>query len=348
LWAKPRTDSTQFERSKNSSPTWCWVDIDLHQPGKMATVGQVVGKAIDMAEDGELPRPSLTVYSGRGVWFLWLLVGEDGYPPEAFDDKVLILETINRELSRRLAADMAACDCQRMLRVPGSTNTKADAGHEIVQFRFLPDLDATGRCSEYTLNELVEWLGLETPKKKKPQPKIVSGWNALWMYRFQDFRLLREMRGGFQEGCRNQALRLYANILQHLSFDDATIEEHLGRLAQECRPPDSGFFCIFADVGFRLIPDGRVALPQVLCCRRATVTTHRVGASPICRRGSCLPTGLAQPDSPGRVRNALSPRARQAREAIGLSRVKHAFCVRKQSLLMGNQHQCPRPTWRAA
>jgi hypothetical protein len=145
----------------------------------MATMGQILGRSFDMVENGELPRPSIRVYSGRGVWFLWLLVDDDGYPPRAFDERILTLETINRELSRRLAADVTCCDSQRMLRVPGSTNSKADAGHEIVEFHFLPELDRTGRCAEYTLKELAEWLGLETPKRKKSQPKIFSGWNAL-------------------------------------------------------------------------------------------------------------------------------------------------------------------------
>jgi hypothetical protein len=213
----------------------CWVDIDLHGPRQVATVGQVVGRAMDMVQDGELPRPSLTVYSGRGVWFLWLLVADDGYPPKAFPEKVLAVEKINRELNGRLGGDGVCINAKRMLRVPGSTNNKADPGEEIVRFLF--EVDENGRCEEYGIDQLLGYLGLQPSKSKKGQNARLTGWAALWTYRFHDFQVLRQMRGGFQEGCRNNAAHYYAVILQHLSFDDDVIREKVSELAEECRPP---------------------------------------------------------------------------------------------------------------
>ncbi len=81
----------------------CWADIDLHSVGAILSLGQIIGRAIDMVRAGALPRPSITVYSGRGVWFLWLLVDASGSRPKAYPEKVLLHEEINRELSRRRA-----------------------------------------------------------------------------------------------------------------------------------------------------------------------------------------------------------------------------------------------------
>src|SRR5438309_2200471 len=33
----------------------CWVDVDLHRAGEIATAGQIVGQTIDMANEGTLP-----------------------------------------------------------------------------------------------------------------------------------------------------------------------------------------------------------------------------------------------------------------------------------------------------
>jgi hypothetical protein len=213
----------------------CWVDIDLHGPGTIATVGDVIGKEIDMVRAGQLPKPSLTVYSGRGVWYLWLLVDKDGQPPKAFPENELALEAINRELQRRMSSDAGACDPGRHLRIPGSTNSKADPGHEVVRFLF--DVDARGRYAEYTLDDLVERLAIESAKRKESRPKEVTGYGAVWLYRWQDFEQLRRIRGGFQDGCRNNAAFLCAVILQHNGLQDTAIENHLIRFAAECTPP---------------------------------------------------------------------------------------------------------------
>jgi hypothetical protein len=219
----------------------CWVDIDLHQTGQMQTVGQVIGKAIDMVRRGELPKPSMYVYSGRGAWLLWLLIDEEGKRPKAFPEKIIAQESINRELALRLhqglcevEVDMGVADASRMIRVPGSTNSKADPGYETVQF--LPVLDFKGRGVEYTLSNLTERLGL---RRHKDQKKLV-GWRALWNYRFLDFKLLGQLRGGFSEGCRNRAGYIYVQILTHLGLSDSEIEHSLAIFGQECRPPLSG------------------------------------------------------------------------------------------------------------
>jgi hypothetical protein len=224
----------------------CWVDLDLHAPGEILTVGQRIGHAIDMVKAGSLPQFSAIVYSGRGVWFLWLLVGDNGIPPKAFPEKKLAQSAINQELARRLSADRAVSDVARLIRVPGSTNTKADPGHEIVRYHFVVDTDECGRGAVYNLEGLARYLGIELPSlrdsrrgldRSQDSQKGLRGWQALWQQRYQDFETVRQMRQGFAEGCRNRAAYLYAVILRGRGFAEKSLIDAVTQLGRECKPP---------------------------------------------------------------------------------------------------------------
>jgi hypothetical protein len=218
----------------------CWVDIDLHRPGEMHTLGQRYGALIDMVSGGMLPRPSVTVYSGRGMWFLWLLVERSGHaaPQRAFPEKCLLQEEINCRLKVLLGGD-AVSDRKRMVRVPGSTNTKAEPEHELVRFLF--DVDASGRVAEYTLAQLADFLGLDGPGLRKPRSERsergLTGWKALYAQRFTIFNQLWSIRGRFSEGCRNWACYCYGVILRGYGLDEPTVHQELEKLAAACDPP---------------------------------------------------------------------------------------------------------------
>jgi DNA-binding transcriptional ArsR family regulator len=219
----------------------CWVDIDLHAPGEFCTLGQRYGQVMDMAQAGTIPRPSITVYSGRGLWFLWLLIGDDGIPPRAYPEKKLAQEAINRELASRLGADQGASDVARMIRVPGSTNTKAEPGYEVVTYRFLMDLDGQMRGQEYTLNQLAAALDIQLPSLRHPRSAAsergLRGWNALYNQRYALFHQLLQIREAFQEGCRNRACLQYAIILRGYGMSDDAVRQELMRFGHKCCIP---------------------------------------------------------------------------------------------------------------
>ena len=100
-----------------------WVDID-HKP--------------------EIPDcfcpPSFIVDSGRGL-HLWWLLDEPAEPNEAFVDLL-------RGLRRVFAGDPAVCDLARIMRLPGTINSKVDR-----ECRVLHD---TGR--RYGIDDISEWL----------------------------------------------------------------------------------------------------------------------------------------------------------------------------------------------
>ena len=110
----------------------------------------------------------------------------------------------------------------------------ADPGNEIVEYRFLFDLDARGHGPEYTLRDLAQMLGVHAGRESK---KRNVGWRALWTTRFQDFQKLREIRGGFKEGHRSRAAHVLARILQSLGTGVRTLERAVMAFAAECIPP---------------------------------------------------------------------------------------------------------------
>ena len=233
------TPTREYKRYLNC----CWVDIDLHGPREIQTIGTRYGKILDMVQDGILPRPSLTVYSGRGLWVLWFLTEQpdSNVPPRAFPEKCLAQEGINRRLADLLNADAQGATVQ-MLRVPGSTNTKAEPGHELVQFRFLLDVDENQRGAVYTLEGLGQLLGLDLPSLRRhslrsESSRALVGMRALWAQRLDALRALSRARGGFREGCRNRAAYYYGAFLRGYGMDEKSTLAAMQTFGSECHPP---------------------------------------------------------------------------------------------------------------
>jgi hypothetical protein len=218
-----------------------FVDIDCHDgPFRF---WDVVGRA-SLAFGDEIPSPSIFVNSGRGVWLLWLLIDEPGsnLPPSAHVPRQLLWGAIQQELGRRLAhigADPGARDVARISRVPGSLNSHVE---QRVKYLFSASVD--GRGLSYTMETLAERLKIDLPRMRAcntrpslPSPWAISGYRALAQHRFDAFRQLRDLRGGFRKGVRNQAAFIFANILRASQIEPSTIEKEVRKLAAECRPP---------------------------------------------------------------------------------------------------------------
>jgi hypothetical protein len=112
---------------------------------------------------GVVPEPNLLVRSGRGLWLLWLLGGAagDATPPEATSEHARQAKAIHRALCDRLAAflpDRAASDLARLMRLPGSYNSRA----RDLSFR-ASFVHRHGRV--FTLNDLMDALDvIPTPE----------------------------------------------------------------------------------------------------------------------------------------------------------------------------------------
>jgi len=145
-----------------------WVDCDCYNVG--ATWAAAVGMVQGMQDSGILPPASFLVRSGRGLWLLWLVKGCDdsSLGERACARNVQLWAKVQRELASRLAplgADMAALDGARVVRVPGSLNSKS--GERVA---YLLQLSKEGRGFSYTLPELASRLAIGPGAIEEPPP----------------------------------------------------------------------------------------------------------------------------------------------------------------------------------
>jgi hypothetical protein len=107
-----------------------YVDLDYYRLG--VNWGQALGKVVDMQEAGVLPKASIIVKSGRGMWLLYLLHDhrDPSRAPRAFPEKLEQYFALQRAIIQRLAflgADAGASDAVRHIRLPGSLHTGAES-----------------------------------------------------------------------------------------------------------------------------------------------------------------------------------------------------------------------------
>jgi hypothetical protein len=220
-----------------------FVDIDCHA-GEFR-FWELVGQVGDVLEKGVIPSPSIFVRSGRGLWLLWILADkpESDLPPTAQAPRLLLWNAIQAELGRRLAdigADEGALDVARITRVPGSVNSNVE---QRVKYLF-PSGD-NKRGFTYTMERMAEFLQIEPPRMRHhnartsllPSPRAITGHRALAQHRFDDFMRLRELRGGFVQGTRNNGALIFVGILRANRLEESTIEREVMKFARECKPP---------------------------------------------------------------------------------------------------------------
>lgn len=95
--------------------------------------------------------PSITVSSGNGVHAYWLLT-----EPVDAQQNMERIEAVLRQLADIVAGDLAVCEVSRVMRLPGSRNTKHGAWKEVVVTSFNPD-------RRYEFDDIEEWLSEQSP-----------------------------------------------------------------------------------------------------------------------------------------------------------------------------------------
>lgn len=225
----------------------CFVDLDCYRG--TCSIEQVLADIQARQQVGTIPRPSLVVRSGRGVWLFWLLRSEPdpALPPRAFSRERALYARIQRTLASRLwdlGADTQALDAARVTRVPGSRNSKAAA-----TVSYWPQRDDGGQLPLYTLPALASILELPTTSTRALRSRSSSLLSERqlaqrrraaprrWLHLREDLVALWQSRGGFAQGCRNRAALYYAFVLRCLGTPIGQITQTVRRLAAECRPP---------------------------------------------------------------------------------------------------------------
>ena len=160
-----------------------------------------------------LPVPSLVLFSGRGLQAKWLLT--DALGPIALQDWNAVQIALVR-LLEPFAADRAARDISRVLRLDQTINTKSGEKCRIVYTSSGVD-DCLAR---YDFTELFENLTdrfpKPVPKETRIRPVLHVGdftFQRLNWYRLFDLRDLWTLRGGCPEGWRELTLFWELNFL---------------------------------------------------------------------------------------------------------------------------------------
>jgi hypothetical protein len=201
--------------------TACWADLDFYKVE--LTEDAVVGALHGMQQRRELPAASIVLFSGRGLWLLWLL--RDAEHPDcavrAGAENVRVWQRVQRAIHRKLAAfgsDAAAIDVVHMARVPGSVRT--DLGDEPVPIGWQVQ-GPPGQLEpfRYTLPALAD--AFNVPDVGAPQAVVRAlegdparriakqrGARGRYYKLLQQLDWLEQIRGGWRIGTRGRAIWL--------------------------------------------------------------------------------------------------------------------------------------------
>ena len=236
-------------------------------------------------DEHKLPQCSLFGRTGRGCAALYLLkdVRNPDLLPEAFPERIAFYKRIMGELQERFRVESIPLvqhyfpeittglpvdpihDAARVIRLPGSINTKAAPKDQ--QVSYLIQSDDSGYSFRYTLNDLARILDIkpmnlnipdtihdvalgDTSRIKLPlktrsrqavnpgtAPKRARGRTSLGAQRAQDIMTLSAYFGGFDRGNRWRVLTLYAIFLKVAGIKRVESMAAVRRLADDCNPP---------------------------------------------------------------------------------------------------------------
>ena len=219
--------------------TCCWADLDVREESPFDALSRAYG----LVGAGLLPMWSLTLFSGRGVWLIWLLAeagtehqrvvtstGEvsTGRPVELNPERARYFREVMRAIGRecdtaQLHPDPNATDLARVARIPGSTNTNSGA---VVMYQ------ATRRAGDdsivaYTMQQLGRLLkvadrgaarAMRARRPVSPETRAMRQRARLIGLQQRRDRLVQliGMRGGVPEGERANTLMIFGVLERYL------------------------------------------------------------------------------------------------------------------------------------
>ena len=161
-----------------------------------------------------IPPPSIILFSGRGLQAKWLLDEALG-PTSLYEWNAAQLALV--KLLEPFAADIAAKDISRVLRLDQTVNTKSGKKVRVVH-------GVEGCLPRYAFEDLCKELVGRSQAQKPKKPKAKSRKNVISLpaeirfkrlnwYRLYDLRSLWKLRGGVPEGYRELTLFWEINFL---------------------------------------------------------------------------------------------------------------------------------------
>ncbi|MFU7517655.1 DNA-binding response regulator [Clostridium sp. HCS.1] len=186
-----------------------FIDLDIYKT--KFTKEQILMQLEEDYFNKSIPTPNLIVDSGRGLYLIWLI---NSVPGKALPLWKAVEEYLYSVL-KRFGADRQALDPTRVLRVPGSINSKSGTYVKIIDnYDYIYDLREIQR--EY-LPDLEE---KKVKKKGRPRKTVfIHRERSLYYARIQDITKLCELREYDLRGHREFILFLYRYYLCYFLED---------------------------------------------------------------------------------------------------------------------------------
>lgn len=180
-----------------------FIDIDNVEGNQ----GYISYKIFEMAERKEVPQPSMIVSSGRGLHLYWRIKNAPYAALATWQE----LEDMLYFKLKSLGADPKATDGARVLRLPGTINSKNNEMCNILYINNDIEYSMYDLREQY-LNIKPKQLKIQQTKKKNDKVIVNAFFNSysLHMSRVEDILTLCELRRYDLNGYRNMILHCYA------------------------------------------------------------------------------------------------------------------------------------------
>ena len=185
-----------------------FIDLDYYKTGK--TKGQILMDLEKNYFNQSIPTPNYVIDSGRGMYLIWLI---NSVPSQALPLWKAVQEYLYKQL-KCFGADRQALDATRILRVPGSINSKSKTVVSILdEYDYIYDL------REIQNGFLPELKPYEKKKGRPSKINFIFRERSLYFGRIQDIIKLCELREYNLKGHREIILFLYRYYLCSFTED---------------------------------------------------------------------------------------------------------------------------------
>ena len=208
IYTKENKDVLQFRAF--------YVDLD-----KVDNIEDCINKINELVDADVIPVPSKIIFTGRGLHVKWYIKDYAATVKKNITTWNRV-ETYLVNSLRELGADKKVKDPARVLRIPGTINSKNDEVVRVVLDNELPLYDLYELYNKYT-----PYKPQQAPKNKKGKKILLTSKNTLNYARLKDLETLLELREYDLSGIRNGFLMFYTTyyILVNNSDYEETLQE---------------------------------------------------------------------------------------------------------------------------
>ncbi len=183
-------------------------------------------KAIDkLVMDRKIPKYHKIVNSGRGLHIKWIIRDYSGSPRN-----IKAWESLQRYLYKQLkglGADRNALDVARVLRVPGTINSKSNTTVQELLNNNILCYDLYELYNQYIYKPYKEHEKVQKKEKNKSKVRLLTSSYNLNKSRLMDLEKLLELRHNEMYGTRNKFLMLYGTYYLLCGASAEATEEKL-------------------------------------------------------------------------------------------------------------------------